>query len=258
MRLLPPEVVAQVKESVRDERKFFEKHRAYYVDLADLEDVLAKAKAKLKRETKKMFDLGLDDEEEPVDSRNLGMPIKRLREKYSSKEGMLERFPDDYFQSNGGRTRVVLGFLPGKVTNVGGNQRLSEATAKIVSDLDPRKYAPDMRVGLGGDVQNVVEENRELVKDLVKSFVIVTVLVTLVLWAFFRTFACVAVLSYTLFVGVSLTFGLSYFAVGYLNANTAFLGSIVIGNGINFSITAPRCCVSFSEARATRTNLRLS
>ena len=31
-------------------------------------------------------------------------------------------------------------------------------------------------------------------------------------------------------------FGLSYFTVGYLNANSAFLGAIVIGNGINFGL----------------------
>ena len=85
-------------------------------------------------------------------------------------------------------------------------------------------------------MQNVVEENRELVKDLVISFVVVSILVTLVIWLFFRTLSGVVALSYTLFVGVCLTFGASYFLVGYLNANTAFLGSIVIGNGINFPI----------------------
>jgi predicted RND superfamily exporter protein len=237
LRRLPPDVVAQVKEDVRDERRFFEKYRAYYVDLPDLEEVLAKARAKLRAETKKAFSLGLDDDEdEAEDTKKLGLPIKKLREKYDTKSGTLDRFPDDYFQMNQGRTRVVLAFLPGKVTDVGGNQRLSAAAGAIVKDLDPAKYAPDMRVGLGGDVQNVVEENRELVKDLVTSFVVVTVLVTFVIWLYFGTLPCVAALSFTLFVGVTLTFGLSYFLVGYLNANTAFLGSIVIGNGINFPI----------------------
>ena len=90
--------------------------------------------------------------------------MKRLRAKYDRKSGTLDKFPDNYFQMNHGTIRVVLAFLPGKVTNVGGNQRLSEAALKIIDDLDPKKYAPDLRVGLGGDVQNVVEENRELVK----------------------------------------------------------------------------------------------
>jgi len=235
LKELPPDLVAQVKESIREERTFFDRNRGYYVDLADLEEVLATSKAKLKSETKKLFNLGLDDEEGD-NSKKLGLPIKRLRKKYDAKGGTLDRFPDDYFQSNGGHTRVALAFLSGKVTDVGGNQRLSEAAGKIVRDLDPAKYAPDMKVGLGGDVQNVVEENRELVKDLVKSFIVVTILVTLVIWLFFGTLSCVGALSFSLFVGVTLTFGASYFLVGYLNANTAFLGSIVIGNGINFPI----------------------
>lgn len=234
LRALPSDVVAQVKENVREERRFFEKNRAYYVDLEDWEKVLKAVKGKLRAETKKMFDLGLDDE--PDESKKLGLPISSLRKKYESKKGALDRFPDDFFQSHEGRTRVVLAFLPGKVTDIGGNQRLSEAAGKIIQELDPKKFAPDMKVGLGGDVQNVVEENRELVKDLVKSFVAVTILVTLVIWYFFGTLSCVSVLSLTLFVGVTITFGLSYFLVGYLNANTAFLGSIVIGNGINFPI----------------------
>ncbi len=258
LRELPSEIVAQVKESVAEERKFFNRHRAYYVDLADLENILATAKGKVKSATKQMFDLGLDDEEEAAPSANLNDSLQGLREKYASKSDALDRFPDDYFQSNGGQTRVVLAFLPGKVTEMAGNQRLSEAALKIVRELDPTKYAPDMKVGLGGDVQNVVEENRELVKDLVLSFIVVTILVTIVLWAYFGTFACVTALSYSLFVGVTLTFGVSYFLVGYLNANTAFLGSIVIGNGINFSIIllaryaeAKRLGTEYLEAMAT-------
>ncbi len=238
LRELPPDVVAQVKESISEERRFFNRNRAYYVDLQDLEEILSKAKSKLKSETKKAMSLGLDDDDgdSAEDSKKLGLNTKKLREKYDSKSGALDRFPDDYFQMNQGHTRVVLAFLPGKVTDVGGNKRLSEAAARIIRELDPEKYSPDMKVGLGGDVQNVVEENRELVKDLVKSFIVVTILVTLVIWFFFGTLACVSALSFTLFVGVTLTFGASYFLVGYLNANTAFLGSIVIGNGINFPI----------------------
>jgi predicted RND superfamily exporter protein len=252
LRQLPPDVVAQVKENITEERRFFNKYRAYYVDLSDLEDILARARTKLKEETKKAFSLGLDDDDEkPEDTKKLGINVKHLREKYDSKSGALDRFPDDYFQMNHGATRVVLAFLPGKATGVGSAKRLSEAALGIIRELDPAKYAADMKVGLGGDVQNVVEENRELVKDLVKSFVICTVLVTFVTWAFFGTLSGVAALSFALFVGVTLTFGASFFLVGYLNANTAFLGSIVIGNGINFPIIL---LARYAEVRRQKEN----
>jgi predicted exporter len=37
-------------------------------------------------------------------------------------------------------------------------------------------------------------------------------------------------------VAVAVTFGLTWLAIGYLNTQTAFLGSIVVGNGINYGI----------------------
>jgi uncharacterized protein len=236
LRKLSPEIVAAVKVDIREERLFFKKYRPYFVELSDWDSILTSAHERLKKAAKKMFNLGLDDEAEEESSKSLGLPLRKLRKKYETKAGPLDRFPDDYFQSHQGHTRVVLAFLPGKVTDVGGNKRLSEAAGKIIEELNPRSYAPDMQVGLGGDVQNVVEEHRELVKDLVKSFIVVSILVTLVIFLFYGTLSLVSVLSLTIFSGVALTFGLSYFLVGYLNANTAFLGSIVIGNGVNFPI----------------------
>jgi predicted RND superfamily exporter protein len=66
--------------------------------------------------------------------------------------------------------------------------------------------------------------------------VLVLVLELAVLWWYFRRLAAVAALLATLAVGCAVTFGLTQLLVGYLNANTAFLGGIVLGNGINPTI----------------------
>ncbi len=234
LRQLPPDVAMEVRDSVKEERRFFDKKRALYVPLSDLELVQKYVKEKIREGKRKMFDLGLGGGDDEL--KHLQPKVDALLEKYKKEDSQLSRFPDGYFASPDGRTRVVLAFLPEKATDVDANNRLSEAATQIINDLNPAKYAPDLKVGLGGDVQNVVEEHRELVKDLVKSFVVVTLLVTLFIYIYFGSLSGVAVLSLTLAVGTTLTFGLSYFLVGYLNANTAFLGSIVIGNGINFPI----------------------
>jgi predicted RND superfamily exporter protein len=65
---------------------------------------------------------------------------------------------------------------------------------------------------------------------------VVLVLVFTVLYLFFRRWVPIIALAGALTVGTAATFGLSYFLIGYLNANTAFLGSIVLGNGINVGI----------------------
>ena len=233
MHSLVPDVASKVKSDIRLERTFFEKNKALYIDTNDWQNILAFIKEKKRAERKKTFDIGLsDDEEKQKNTLNLDA----LKKKYESKTAIFSHFKNDLFQSKDGHTRIVLAFLPGKVTDMSGNKRLSEATKKIIEEINPKSYAPDMIVGLGGDVQNVVEEHHGLVHDLISSFVIVTILVTLILLLYFRSFSSVIALTFALFTGTFWTFGLSYFLVGYLNANTAFLGSIVIGNGINFGI----------------------
>ena len=57
-----------------------------------------------------------------------------------------------------------------------------------------------------------------------------------VLLLFFRTPRALIALGGTIAVGCALTFGFTELAIGHLNIATAFLFSIVAGNGINFGI----------------------
>ena len=60
-------------------------------------------------------------------------------------------------------------------------------------------------------------------------------------------------------VGTAATFGLSWFLIGYLNANTAFLGSIVLGNGINVGIiVVARYCEERTRGTPVEEAIRVS
>ena len=61
-------------------------------------------------------------------------------------------------------------------------------------------------------------------------------LVLLALLWFFRSALAVGALSWSLTVGTLATFAFAKLAIGHLNLATAFLSSIVIGNGINVGI----------------------
>lgn len=238
---LPKSLVARVKYSIKEERAFFESHRALYIDTSDWVDIENYVRNRIHdaAKHKNPFSLGLDDEESAgsaAGKSSTGYDFEALKRKYKARAAETDRFPDGIFESVDGRTHVVLAFLPGKVTDMDSNDRLSEAAHQIVAGLRPTSYAPDLVVGFSGDVQNVVEEHRGLVADLVKSFVAVMLLVGVALLLFYRSFFAVYALCASLFAGTAWTFGLSYWLVGYLNANTAFLGSIVLGNGINFGI----------------------
>ena len=100
-------------------------------------------------------------------------------------------------------------------------------------------FAPGMRVGFTGDVAITVEELAALRSDLVAALAIVIVLVLLCIWAFYRWWPSVPILLLPLALATAYGFAMATLPpirLTALNSNTAFLGSVVIGNGVNFGI----------------------
>ena len=101
----------------------------------------------------------------------------------------------------------------------------------------PAAYAPGMRIGYTGDVAISSEETSALVQDLTLSSLLVVAAVGLALLLFFRWWPCV--------VALLLPLGLARSTPSPWPACSAcacsiptppFLGSIIVGNGINFGI----------------------
>jgi predicted RND superfamily exporter protein len=68
------------------------------------------------------------------------------------------------------------------------------------------------------------------------STAVVLVLVLFVCWLYYDSLLVLFLLGLSVVIGSVAAFGLAYLIEGYVNANSAFLGSIVLGNGINFAI----------------------
>lgn len=228
LRQLPSSLVSRVQYSLDEEMGFFTENRFLYIDLQDWNQIERYIRERIRFEWRKklMSEGALPPQFSFAD----------LEEKYRARASQVNHFKNGLFASKDERIHIVLAFLPAKVTDLEASKKLSEETRQIVAQLKPSSYAADMKVGFSGDVQLLVEEHEGLIEDLVLSSVLVSLLVVLILYFFFKSWPGVIALNTCLFIGVAWTFGLSYFLVGYLNANTAFLGSIVIGNGINFGI----------------------
>ena len=100
-------------------------------------------------------------------------------------------------------------------------------------------YAPGMRVGFASDVAITVEEVDALEADLSLSSMVVILLEIAVIILYYRWWRAIAVLFPPLLLATVYAFGLASLPpanVNALNSNTAFLGSIIIGNGINVGI----------------------
>ncbi len=105
-----------------------------------------------------------------------------------------------------------------------------------VARLDPKRYAPGLAVAYGGGVTSSLVEHDALAEDLVWATALVILAVGLAVAIYNRTWKAVPAVGIPLLSGAFVTFGIADLVVGNLNSNTAFLGSIVVGNGINVGL----------------------
>lgn len=233
----PKELADVVRKGVQRERAFVE---TYALQLMDLEDVRRLRRAIERRrdwEVTRALDLDLLEEDETPRPE---IPIDELRRKYEERYGDARRFPGDRFVSQDGRTVVLLIHSPSTSTGAGPDRQLLERVRKDIEELGfPDAYAPGMRLGFAGDMAARVEEMEGLFLDLTLASLIVAVLiVALVVW-FYGSLWSLPLLGIPLLLGTSCAFALVAlppWSIRSLNSNTAFMGSIIIGNGINTGV----------------------
>jgi predicted RND superfamily exporter protein len=230
---LPRDTCAGVEYRIDKEIEFFARRKSLFIDLKDLELIRDYIKAKVN------YELTLYNPLTIIENKNIKEPtldFKGLKEKYDSKTGNYARFKDGYYATPDQKQRVILANLPGNKSGISASKELRAAVDGIISRLNPKTYAPDLDVHFAGGVQDLIDEHEALVEDLLLSTLVVIVLVSLAMLIYFKSLSGTLSLIVALFIGTLATFGIAFFEVGYLNANSAFMASIVLGNGINFGI----------------------
>ena len=226
-------LIARVASNIKQELNYFSRHKALYMDLSDLVKIRNHIWDKIDYE-KQLYDpLNLFRSTELPEPR---LDIKRIENKYKAAFSTYTHFPEGYFATPDETTRAVLVYMQGKLSGVVKARALRNLIDREISDLKPMSYAPDLEIRFTGEIESIIEEHAALVGDLEVSGILVAVLVSIVILVYFRSWRATFALVLSLFMGTAFTLGFAYFAVGHLNANSAFLGSIILGNGINFGI----------------------
>lgn len=229
---LPKSLVSSVEYKITQELKYFKDRQALYLDLSDLTRVrdYIRDRIEFEKELYNPFNLFRTDElPEPK------FDFQHLKQKYLASTSIYERFPGGYYATQDETKRAILVYLAGH-SSIDRAIELRKKIDEEIKKLEPEQYAKDLEIRFTGGLQNNIEEHNALIEDLGLSTIIVIVVVTLAMLLFFKNIRATLALIVSLFMGTFWTFGVSYYVVGYLNANSAFLGSIVIGNGINFGI----------------------
>jgi uncharacterized protein len=232
---LPRHLVARTFWRIDEEKAFFDAHGALYADTKDLEEFRSVLRDRIAAAKRAANPLLVDLEEEPKKTDpdpGLEDTIVRVRSAF----GRLDHFIDGYLAGEGGQTLVVQVYPPGAATSLEENQHLFAAVSGVVRALDPPSFHPSIRIGYGGEVRSVIENQENLIRDLLVSSILVLTAVAAVLVLYYRSWRSIPLLVLPLFTGVAATFAVSRWIIHYLNPNTAFLGSIIVGNGINAGI----------------------
>jgi predicted RND superfamily exporter protein len=229
----PKDLVAHVRTGVQEETAFLKKNAPLYVDLADLETAKERIAAERDREVSKSMDLGLDDDE-PQEK----LDFSDLQKKYSAKG--VDRFKNGRFSNADQHLTLMLIEVASLTTGSDlGNALFKRVRADLQALGGTDKYAPGMRIGYTGDVAIDIEELAALVSDLGVSSVLVILLTLTVILVFFRWWKAVLALLVPLTLATLYAFALVTLPpanIEGLNSNTAFLASVIVGNGVNFGV----------------------
>jgi predicted RND superfamily exporter protein len=232
VRAYPPDLVSAVRVGFRTEHQFIEKHGSMLLRLDDLQTIRRRVEERIHWEYAKQSGTLLD-EDEPAPS----VDFSDIEGKYRSQVSGPE-LENDRFSSTKLGTTLMLVEVGGFSTSAKLAGALMGRVRADVAELAPR-FGPGLRVGYAGDVAIHAEETEALVEDLAVSFGLVGTIVILSLVVFYGWARAVPALFLPLFAGASYAFALASlrpFGVTALNSNTAFLGSIIVGNGVNFGI----------------------
>lgn len=233
----PADMVGAVMTDLSLERNFGE---TYALQLMDPKDVRGLREAvERRRDWEVSHAMGMDILDENEDPKP-AIPVAELRNKYQERFGKPRSTAGNRFIAEDGRTLVALVRASSHSTGYEADAALLERVKKDAKELGfPDAYQSGMRIGYAGDVATRVEEMEGLAADLSVSGVIAIGLVLLSLRWFFKSWWSVVVLGVPLLIGTAYGFGvvaLPPLSIQHLNSNTGFLGSVIVGNGINCGI----------------------
>lgn len=210
---------------------FVSQNAGLYADRADLvkaRDALAE-RLDYERARNNPLYFSLDDEEPPDPQQALDELQAKARE---GKE-KFSRYPGGFYLHPDGDLLAIFLRTDIRGGDVVAAQALMDRVTSETEALGMSGYAADLRLEFAGDLLHAREETDAIARELLVATSLTVALVLLAIWLFFRRKRVPLLLGLSLGVPTLVTFACAELLVDYLNTSTAFLGSIVVGNGIN-------------------------
>ncbi len=226
---------------------FFDHNKALYSDLLDLQridDDLKKLLASKKNPAFLAFADGSKGEVDDAPDEDL----KLLKRDLEERKDAAVKFPSGYYESKDRSLLAIVTWTMSSGTGDLSGFRIFSDVQRVIDATHPSAFG-SVSVQITGDVASAIAEHDALKADIETASLVCTVLVLWVIALYYRSVFSLAYILFPTLLGVAAAFAITALTIGYLNTNTAFLGSIILGNGINFGIIL---LARFREERRNR------
>jgi predicted RND superfamily exporter protein len=220
-------LVSSVTFDERAKRDYGWEHRWLFADLGDLQKAKAAIEDQIKQaklDANPLF-IGLDDDAPAGEGDELRAKLKKAE---------AEKADHGELVSKDGTLQMMIVRTAFSSGDVDKGKALVAGIEGVMTEV--RRAVPGVEMGVAGDVVVSIAEHDSILNGVLLATLVTVTLVLLGMIWFFRSVLAIGALSWALAVGTLATFAFTELVIGHLNLATAFLSSIVIGNGINVGI----------------------
>jgi predicted exporter len=117
-----------------------------------------------------------------------------------------------------------------------GAREAKDRVQVAVKAIGPSSFDPKLRVEYTGGIAQAIDQQNSVRDDLTLATLLCTSCVLLAIYSYFRRIGLLWVIGAPAVLGLLISLFIASVTIKYLNINTAFLISIILGNGINSPI----------------------
>jgi len=228
----PPDLIRFFDFNTQASEDFFKNHLFYYLTVSELKELRDAFRQRLEKTRLAAVGMDLDDSNPDAKIKSL---LKRIFKSYQG-DNPFGANRDGYFTDKEGHEVAIIIRPTGDAADQAFSRKIVDKLTADIAALNPKSYHATMEVGLAGSYVAILQNFASVLQDTIETAALTIILVLISIYAYFRSLRMVAMLCASVLVGILVTFAISYFKIGYLNQQTAFLASIIVGNGINFGL----------------------
>jgi predicted RND superfamily exporter protein len=242
---LGPQTIRSVESNLKPVESYYTAHWPMFLGVEKLTEARDRLSSEVDRAKKQQIarglDLGLDDEVPDAGAAldpdggspwlDPAQPTPRalVAQRFA-------RYEDGFLVHPDGASLTLVVRPAGTSLGVDEARALLVKLQQLIEGHRQELDAGKLRVGLGGTFPLFVAEYSAIIHDVGSTALLCLSLVLGSLFLFFRDLRSTLSLGTAVLMAVAVTFGVTRLVIGYLNTQTAFLGSIVVGNGINYGL----------------------